>query len=308
MKLRKWAPAKLKKLSLTLFFIYLVSSYSTSLYFVRDTAFTATLARYALITIVALAFYTVWYLLASIYSDAFAYAKTIKGSKEQPAFVALAQGTLGLFISLALTAFINIIRIPPVGNTIYQFLTIALYFGSGIMTMYYFFYIGKAGYILAKYVKRQSAYRNIYFISLAVIGFFCALVWHRITSQSFGALGIDHIFKYISTDVLFYTLLVPLIFIWSFGLAGAYGFYAFLHYSRGVIYKHAFVSITAGVVALVVMSVSRHMADYFSGSASQSTLSHDFLRILALFTLAILSMLFISRGLRNLMKIEKVSK
>lgn len=303
-----WAAKNLKNISLVLFLLYLSLSYATSIYFVRETELSLALKRYLSITFIAICFYVVWRLLSSVHKAAYTYANVIRGSKEQPALLALAQGTLGLFISLTITAFINIVRIPAVGESTYKYLTIALFYGSGFMAMYYFYFIGKAGYILTKYVKRQNNYKFVFLLFLGVISVVCALIWQKITNQAPDVLAVNQILNYLPAHIVLYTLLIPLIFSWAFGLSGAYGFYAFLRHNKGIIYKHAFVSVCVGVVSLVVMSVSRHMTDYLSGTASQATLHDDFLRIIALFGLAIFSILCIHSGLLRLLRIEKVTK
>ena len=299
----------IQKSPLLFFVIYLLLSWFTTIKMTNEGFLVQPLSQLIYIDFVAIAFLAVWYLLTKLYVLSQGYAKKIKGSREQPAFLALSRGSLGLYVSLLLTAFLNSARIPSVNETVYKNLTIAVYYSAGLIALYFFYQFGRAGQIFAKYVNKSQAYYAGSFIFGLLLSIICYYAWKRITGvYADNIYNSNQILNYLSAKVVLYTLFLPLLVMWSYGLAGAFGIYLYLRHSGGIIYKRAFEWLSGGAVTLVIVSIFRHISDYVSGSPSQLNLIQDFPRIVVLFSLVIFASFAMFYGVSKLDTFERPPK
>lgn len=194
-------------------------------------------------------------------------------------------------------------RVNPNDNT-YGLITVALYYISGFLSLVIFYEVGKAGYVLAKAVNKIKKQNRFTFALAIIMLAFGVLAWRAIEKPSSELYGPTHILRYVPDPVVLLTLFVPLLLVWVYTLAGAYGIFLFQKNVKGIVYKKILIRLTVGTVLFVLISMSRHLGDYLAGNTSQVTITANYYRAFLLLILAIIALYNMLLGIRGLLKIE----
>jgi hypothetical protein len=261
--------------------------------------------QYLFITIVVVFFTVIWLILGDIARASYDYANKIKGSREHAAFSAISKSIILLLVSLILTAFMSVLKVPPV-NDLYKILTVSIYYTSALLAVAFFYYIGKAGNVFAKYLDKQKSFMMASLIIAVSFGSLCLLMWLLITRGGSQTSNPDNLLTYVPENIFLFSIYIPLVIAWAYGLIGAFGIYLYQRYTSGVIYKQSLIWLTAGLILLVVASTARNVTNFIVGLTGQQYLIADFSKIVVIFILGVSALLVIRHGFRLLMKIEKI--
>lgn len=260
--------------------------------------------QYIDIVLVGLLIGLFWHQVLSAAKSCLSYSRVIGGSKESSAFLAISNGMWFLFVSVVLTSFLNLFRVPPTDSALYGVMTTIIYYGAGLFSLVYFTFLGKAGLTFTNYVDKRSQYKYLLVAAYALVSLAALFIWN--SSSSVNSTGnVNHVLNYVPSSIVLFSLFIPLIIAWCLGLSGVLGAVLYQKHVSGTVYKKSMIKLTVGVVALVVVSIARHFSDHLSGSVSYLNLPADFPRIVILLTIALFAAYSVNSGVAKLLKIER---
>lgn len=238
------------------------------------------------------------------------YARRIEKDQDGVLFKLLAKGLVVLAIYLPIRAILRIgsgylVQMHPelsrISNIVITYINL-------VMPLIAFILISKAARGLAIMAKARPSQRAIHglVIAFAVLAVgYCYLLlnvngtiapnnWLIATNQ------------YFSTPVLLFTVAAPYLYLWFIGLSAAYEILLYQRHVDGVIYKKSLRLLSIGFGIVMIFSI---LLQFITSISSMLTsLSFSLVLLMAYSFLIIVAIGFglISRGVRNLEKIEEL--
>jgi len=238
------------------------------------------------------------------------YTILIKDTPESPTFKKFTIGILLLLLSVIITALTGAIASFYPGSVDVQkasviarnITTVGLYLLS-----FLFIFQGSRELNEAKGYKENSTVRFV--VMTIIIGLTTAFTW-LIFHNDYRTVTNNPLIRptyYLPDWLIVLTVIIPYIAVWIIGSMAVVKLYTFAKKVPGIIYKQAFLSISKGLIALILLSISLQFLSQLGVIFAGAKLSIILILVyLILFSISIGYML-IARGSRKLSAIEEVN-
>lgn len=252
----------------------------------------------------------IWLLAYYGYAKFRAYANSIKESREAKPLSRLVDGLLVLGLWLPLTSVINNIatRIYTDNPGLTEEMTITRNYIGLIILLGAFMLIHQGSRDLAKVTKKSAAtnMRPTLMTILAVVSTIFAYVTLTNPVRQFPNESTPIAAYYLPDFLLFFTIIVPYVLVFYFGLLAVQNLIFYRQNVKGIIYKNALGWLAGGIcVAVICVIVLRYLSGVttvFSDASLKIVLSIIYLLVI----LIAAGYVLIAWGAKKLQKIEEV--
>jgi hypothetical protein len=264
-----------------------------------------------IIASVAIPLTAIWLIAFYGFAKLQRYADTIKHNKDGKPIALLAKGIMYLVFQLpaisAISAILNEIALNHP-----RFIPTSVILGHYIKLappLVAFLFINYGGRQLSEMVKQRPTQRAIHIFSMIFIVVSAGFTYFAFNGlpARFSAMTTtgSNIF-YLPHLLLFFTLIVPYIYMWFIGALAAYDIYLFQKKVQGILYQRSWSFMAGSLGWIIVVSI---IYQYLTVLASHLTRLHVTAILLVVYALLILlaiGYVLMALGAKKLQKIEEV--
>jgi len=261
-----------------------------------------------LILTIALPYIIIWFVALIGLLGLRDYAQAIKKSRDGAAFNVVSQGIFWLTLWLPLSAILGALTTyiyQKAPSTTAHMVQINNY-GNILLLLpaFWLCYVGTGQLIrLIRQPERTPLIMVFAFVAFAALYTFLTL---HDTSRRLPAHGVQVASYYLPDWLIVTTIVIPRLLEWFLGFQAAYNLYLYRTKVKGKIYKRALTGLAAGLAAVVTMIAILRCLQSLSTQLGQQSLNMLLLIIYLLLILIAVGYGLISRGARDLKRIESL--
>jgi hypothetical protein len=247
----------------------------------------------------------IWFVAFYGFSRINSYAQAVRNTHEGPPFRALAAGLMISVLGLPLASIIGVVlsRYAVLHPDALPTVTIMRNYIGVILTLLSFYLIGSGAEALAGLVKDKRPRLGHPAWTIGFIICSSLFAW-LITARSESAIGRSA--YYLPDWLIVATIAIPYLYVWYRGAVAVYCMYFYQKNSKGMLYRRALGSFSAGIAVVIGASVFIQFLTTFSERVSRLNLTPILGIIYVLLILWAVGYGLIARGAKKLKTLEDV--